>query len=80
MKRSIAICFCLICLFIAPSVFAEGVDLYSADVPVASQSTEDRLQAEGPALGQVLVKMSGNTQITENPRVKTRAISNTSAA
>lgn len=46
--------------------------LYHAVVPVQSQSAEERNQALPQGLGQVLVKVSGNTQILLNPNIKSR--------
>lgn len=43
--------------------------VYSAEIAVPSQSQEDRLKAEGPALGQVLVKLSGDTNVTKKPEI-----------
>lgn len=40
--------------------------IYQAEVPVATQSDDDKLQAEQDALAEVLVKISGNSHILEN--------------
>src|SRR5438045_1501129 len=72
MKRSFVVICGWICLFFCSVLYAESVSLYTAEIPVPSQSIEDRIKAEGPALGQVLIKISGNTQITDSPKVKAR--------
>lgn len=45
-------------------------NLYQTRVPVVSQSSDERNQVLEQALGQVLIKVSGNTQILNNPNVK----------
>lgn len=46
--------------------------IYQADMPVASQSPEERARMLPKALMQVLVKVSGKTSILDNPQLKTR--------
>lgn len=55
----------------AMSVFAKvEKNLYSGAVPVQSQSANERNAALPQALGEVLVKVSGNSAVTTLPRVK----------
>jgi uncharacterized protein len=61
--------FLLICL--TQVYAASNQDLYQASVPVASQSLQDRQQAFSTALAQVLVKLSGRTEV-----LTSRAIAN----
>lgn len=63
-----------LCLFILTSaVFAVRVSaLYQAKIPVSSQSAEERNRVIQAGLAQVLIKVSGNPQITSNPHVKAR--------
>ncbi len=44
--------------------------LYQAVVPVSSQSTEERNQMVQQGLAQVLIKVTGNEKIADNPAVK----------
>jgi len=62
----------LICLFgmIGMVNAVRVADLYQGRVPVASQSQEERNQVLQQGLGQVLVKVSGNTQVLNNPKVQ----------
>src|ERR1700722_17064182 len=54
-------------------VFAVKINsLYQGEVPVHSQSLQDRQQATQEALAQVLIKVSGNSQVISNPRIKSR--------
>jgi len=57
--------FCL--LPVAQAV--ELTDLYSAEIPVVNQSIDERKQAIKRALVRVLVKVSGNAQITLTPGI-----------
>lgn len=45
-------------------------DLYEATVPVADQSDEERRQALPRAMGQVLIKLTGDPAVTDKPGVK----------
>lgn len=45
-------------------------ELYQAVVPVASYSSADFNKALGPALAQVLVKVSGNSAVANHPSIK----------
>jgi len=53
-------------MLIVPAYAAEVSNLYSAEVPVASQSPEDRSQAIAAALQQVLIKVTGNDAVTRH--------------
>lgn len=46
--------------------------LYHADVPVATQSTEERAKATQQGLAQVLIKLSGSRQVIDNPTIKAK--------
>lgn len=46
--------------------------IYKADLPVASQSANERDQMLPDALAQVLTKVSGTTQVLDNPAIKTQ--------
>lgn len=61
----------ILLIFSNPSVFAAHTTaLYQGTLPVASQSPELRSQVAADALAQVLVKVSGNTQVLANPEIK----------
>ncbi len=62
----------LLCLYLVANIaFAVRVTaLYQGIVPVASQSVEERNRMLEPALTQVLIKVSGNNQILNNPNLK----------
>lgn len=45
--------------------------LYQASIPVASQSAEERNQVIPQVLSQVLIKVTGNNQVMNNPNLKT---------
>lgn len=73
MKKLLSLITGIIALFAASFVYAVHVNsVYTADMLVPSQSTDDRLAAEGPALEQVLVKLSGDTNVVNNPAVEAR--------
>ena len=56
----------------APAAYAVAVKgLYTAAVPVASRAADDQQQALQMALQQVLAKVSGNPNITQNPNLQT---------
>lgn len=58
--------------FLTSSAQAIKVDsLYKSTVPVTSQATAERNQATQQALEQVMIKVSGNAQIINNPKLKT---------
>ncbi|OGT46289.1 MAG: hypothetical protein A3E83_09210 [Gammaproteobacteria bacterium RIFCSPHIGHO2_12_FULL_41_20] len=61
----------LIAFLVLPLAYAVKVhDLYEAMIPVASQSSQDRMRAIPKALEQVLVKNSGNLDIAKDARIK----------
>jgi uncharacterized protein len=63
----------LLCLMATTSTFAIKVDtLYSAKIPVNTQSEQERLQSMPHAMEQVLIKVSGNSQILNNPAIQSR--------
>ena len=58
---------------LAASGVARGVEvpgLYEAEVPVKGQSEAERVTASRSALEQVLVKVSGNADITQLPKIE----------
>lgn len=60
-------------LFIAPSTWAVRVSsIYQASVLVPSQSDQDKNRILPQALQQVLVKVSGNAQVLNNPKITAR--------
>lgn len=66
MKKLLFLC----CLLIAPIAQAAWLDtLYQADVPVTSESAAQRNKAIANALGTVLIKVSGQTDITSEPEI-----------
>jgi len=60
-----ALLFCL--LLLAPLAIADN--LYTGQVPVASQSEADTAAALSSALGQVLVKLTGDKNVLKSPGV-----------
>lgn len=75
MKKGLLCIFISILLLSAGNVFAVKVEtLYEGIVPVKSQSSEERYMATQKALAEVLIKVSGNSQIINNPRIKSRLI------
>ncbi len=61
----------LFAVLIANPVFAVRVNsIYKAYLPVASQSAKDRSLAVPQGFTQVLVKVTGNSRILDNPSVK----------
>lgn len=61
----------LFIVLVANPVFAVRVNsIYKADLPVASQSAKDRSHAVLQGFTQVLVKVTGNSRILDNPSVK----------
>lgn len=67
-------CTFTVILFVNTAFAMRVKDLYKAEVPVASQSVQDKTQALAQALGQVLIKVSGNSRILENSVIKSRLI------
>jgi hypothetical protein len=73
MKKAFHITLIILWLGMSGSVFAVKIDtLYEGIVPVKSQSSAERHAATQKALAEVLIKVSGNNQIINNPRIKTR--------
>lgn len=66
-KRSILI-FLLLCLH--QSIFASEVDLYQAEVPVASRSVQDRQAALKKALAKIFIKINGSESILQHPQIR----------
>ena len=63
----------LLWIVVASSAFAVKVDLlYQAQVAVTTQAPLERNAALPVALAQVLVKVSGNTRVADNPSVKSQ--------
>ncbi len=61
----------LVFLSMIPTVTAVTVSsIYQAEIPVISQSEDERTQAVKQAFLEVLMKVSGDTQIEKNPVVK----------
>lgn len=68
--------FSLFVSMMATSALALKIDtLYTGRVPVTTQAAAERAQATQQALIQVLVKVSGNDQILNNPQLKARVSS-----
>ena len=58
-------------LFCSSAAFADSDKaLYQTKVPVSSQSVEERNTAVQQAFQQVLIRVSGNSQILNNPKIK----------
>jgi uncharacterized protein len=58
-------------LFSLSNVFASTLvtGLYSADIEVSNTSAKDRMESLPQALKQVLIKITGNPDITTNPKI-----------
>jgi hypothetical protein len=55
------------------TVFAAHIaSIYQASVPVEAQTPENKVKAEKQALEQVLIKVSGDSQVLDSPRVQSR--------
>ena len=60
----------LLSLIITPSVFAVQVEgLFSVQIPVETRDREERLEAIKEGMGQVLVRVTGDGSISQNPEV-----------
>jgi hypothetical protein len=46
--------------------------LYSTKIPVSTQSAQERINSAPLGIGEVLIKVSGDTQILNNPKIKSR--------
>jgi hypothetical protein len=72
MKKHIMLVLCQLYWLAAPMAYATQVDsIYKTSIPVASQSTDDRVKVEPQALLQVLAKVSGNSHVFQNEDIKT---------
>jgi hypothetical protein len=69
MRKISGLMLCL-CFLVGRVALGASVALYQGVMPVASQSAAEREQVLQPALGQVLIKVSGNNQILNNTQVK----------
>jgi hypothetical protein len=74
MMRSLSGFILVLLLAVAPPLEAHAVrvhSIYQAEIPVASESEEDKLIAEQAALAEVFIKISGNSHILDNnPNLK----------
>lgn len=63
--------FCLVSATLWCSAAPAAVmhNLYEAEVPVDDQGEAQRIQAEHTAMNQVLIKVTGDSEITTNPKV-----------
>lgn len=70
--RQLILSFFLVALNLMFSSMASAVqmtELYQAQVPVADQGEAERARAIRSGLGQVLVKVTGNSQVLSNPEI-----------
>lgn len=72
MKRLVSLGVIFLAILVNNVQAARVSSLYKAEVPVTSQSAQDRTQALSDAMAQVLIKVSGNSQIIDNPNIKSR--------
>lgn len=63
-------CFLLLSLYLSTSFAVRMKSLYQADIPVASQQTPQRAEAFRNGLIQVLIRVSGDTDIAKNATIK----------
>lgn len=63
------LCLAIGMLFSVSAPAAVINDLYEAEVPVDGQSPQERADAERTALNQVLIKVTGNREISTDPKV-----------
>ena len=69
-KRRLVLLYALLVLFVVGNSQAEMVaDLYAATVPVADQSEQALSTAARQGLAEVLVKVSGSSQLLKNPEI-----------
>jgi len=67
MKSKHKFIFSLLCVFFFKSVCAQQVNaIYTADVPVLTQSDDDKKEAIREGLAQVFIKVTGNSRIFED--------------
>jgi hypothetical protein len=77
LKRTFILVFSLFCAYVPTEVTAEEVSgLYSGQVSVADQTEQSRKSGVRDALAQVLVKLTGNSNIMQVPGIQ-EAVSNT---
>lgn len=75
MKNALLLGLSIFLMLLGNAAFAVKVNsLYIGEVSVRSQSPEERRQVTQTALAQVFIKVSGNNQITNNPRIKQNLI------
>jgi hypothetical protein len=71
MKKYLILLFGVVGVFITSSLWAVRVNsIYQANIPVTSQSPDQRTQFSAEGLAQVLIKVSGNSHILDNSRIK----------
>ena len=72
MRRFFTVLTCWVAGFVAsfPVAAVEVTGLYEAEVPVASQDAAERVAASRAALEEVLVKVSGSTDVLQRPELK----------
>jgi hypothetical protein len=72
MRSLLGILSALLLVVASPLAYAVRVhSIYEAEIPVATESDDDKLQAEQDALAEVFVKISGNSHILDNnPNLK----------
>lgn len=63
------LCLAVLAFWCAAAPAAVIHNLYEAEVPVDDQGEQQRAQAVHTALNQVLIKVTGDTEITTNPKV-----------
>jgi uncharacterized protein len=61
------VCLGLLLLFLSGPLLAQALDLYEGEIAVGSQSAAERDSALPAALGQMLVRLSGDTGIAADP-------------
>jgi uncharacterized protein len=77
LKRTLILVFALFCTYVPTEVTAEEVSgLYSGQISVADQTDKSRQSGVRDALAQVLVKLTGNSNIMQVPGIQD-AVSNT---
>lgn len=69
-KTLFSICWLFAIGFTSTAFAVTMSTLYQAEVPVASHSAADWKKALAPALSQVLVKVSGNPNVAQNPALR----------
>jgi len=58
------------CFYLPPTFAVKVETLYRAKIPANTQSVEERKPLLGSALAEVLVKVTGNTNVINNPKIK----------